>query len=167
MVFQEMVPWRRGRNNVSIRNAESDPLNALQRRMNRMFDDFFDFGDLNPLRSLGQTAEFVPRLDVSETDKDYTVTAELAGMDEKDVDLTLQDGVLTIHGEKKIGRDEKSEHCCLTERSYGTFSRSLVLPTEVQEDKIDASFKKGILTIRLPKLPVAESKAKKIEIKSQ
>ena len=106
-------------------------------------------------------------MDVAETEKEYTVTAELAGMDEKDVDVTLQDGVLTIHGEKKTERDEKSERCCLTERSYGTFSRSLSLPVEVEEDKIDASFKKGVLTIRLPKTPVAESKAKKIEIKSQ
>lgn len=171
MVFQEMVPWRKGRQNVRMNNGDNDlTLNTLQRRMNRMFDDFFgDFGGgLYPLRALSRSAdEFAPRMDVSETDKEITITAEMAGIDEPDVDVTLQDDVLRIHGEKKIERDEKNERFCLTERSCGTFSRSIVLPTEVQQDKIDASFKKGVLTIRLPKVPVEESKAKKIEIKSQ
>ena len=172
MVFQEMVPWRKGRQNMSVQNDANDfTVNALQRRMNRMFDDFFgDFGEfeLHPLRALSRsTREFAPRMDVSETDKEITITAELAGLNEKDVDVTLKDDVLTIHGEKKIERDEKNERFSLTERSCGTFSRSIVLPTEVQQDKIDASFKQGVLTVRLPKVPVEESKAKKIEIKSQ
>ena len=171
MVFQEMVPWRKGRRNVSIRNADDEfPLGTLQRRMNRMFDDFFgDFGGLglSPFRSMTGAVDFVPRMDVSETEKEYTITAELAGMDEKDVDLTLKDGVLTIHGEKKTERDEKNERSCLTERSYGTFSRSIALPAEVDQEKIDAAFKKGILKITLPKVPVEEAKAKKIEIKGE
>ena len=113
MVFQEMVPWRKGRRSVSIANGEDAlPLSALQRRMNRMFDDFFgDFGDfgLAPIRSLSARAvQFAPRLDVAENEKEYTITAELAGVDDKDVDVTLQDGVLTIHGEKKSEHDEKN-----------------------------------------------------------
>ncbi len=172
MVFQEMVPWKKGRQSIGIRNADDAfPLSSLQRRMNRMFDDFFgDFGDggLNPLGVLGRSAaDFAPRMDVSETDKEIVISAELAGIDQKDVDVTLQDDVLTIRGEKKIERDEKNGRYSLTERSCGTFSRSIVLPTEVEQDKIDASYKQGVLTIRLPKVPAPEPKTKKIEIKTQ
>jgi len=172
MVFQEMVPWKKGRRNVSIRPGEEEyPLGTLQRRMNRMFDDFFgDFGDisLSPFHVLGRGGDgFIPRMDVAETDKEIALTAELAGIDEKDVDIQLQDDMLTIRGEKKVERDEKNQQYRLTERSYGTFSRSIALPAEVQQDKIEASFRKGVLTVRLPKAPVEESKAKKIEIKSE
>ncbi len=165
MVFQEMVPWRKGR--TSMDRGDGFPLSALHRRLDRMFDDFFgDFG-LGPAGAITRTVDFVPRMDVSETEKEYTLTAELAGIDDKDVDITLQDNVLTVRGEKKVERDEKSERCSLMERSYGTFSRSVALPAEVQEDKIEASFKNGVLTVRLPKTEVQQPKAKKIEIKSQ
>jgi len=120
------------------------------------------------LRALSGTgSEFVPRMDVSDTDKEIMITAELAGIDEKDVDITLQDDVLTIRGEKKVQRDENEKSYHLVERSSGTFSRSIALPAEIEQDKIEATFKKGVLTIRLPKQPVEESKAKKIEIKGQ
>ena len=172
MVIHEMIPWKKDRHNVAVRTGQQDyPLTALQRRMNRMFDDFFgDFGDLaaGPLGILTRTgASFMPRMDVSETDKDITITAELAGMDEKDVEVTLQDDVLTIKGEKKTERDEKDQRSFVSERSYGTFSRSIALPDGVETDSIDASFKRGVLTVRLTKLPVEEPKAKKIEIKTE
>lgn len=172
MVFQEMVPWKRGRQSGLLRDgSEGFPLGSLQRRMNRMFDDFFgDFGDISPSASRFLNREgvaFIPRIDVSDSEKETVVTAELAGIDEKDVDITLQDGVLTIRGDKKVERDEKEECYCLIERSCGTFSRSLALPAEVEQDKIKASFKNGVLTVRLPKLPAEESKAKKIEIEHE
>ena len=112
MDFQEMVPWKKDRRNLSTRHREDEyPLGALQRRMNRMFDDFFgDFGELplSPFHALGRVGDgFIPRMDVAETDKEITLNAELAGIDEKDVDITLQDNVLTIRGEKKVERDEK------------------------------------------------------------
>lgn len=165
MVFQEMVPWRKGRT-MGVR-GDTLPLTALHRRLDRMFDDFFgDFG-LTPAGTSNRTVDFVPRMDVSESEKEYTLTAELAGLNEKDVDITLQDNVLTVQGEKKGERDEKNGRWSLTERSYGTFSRSIALPAEVEEDKIEASFKDGVLTVRLPKSEVQEPKAKKITIKSQ
>lgn len=172
MVIHEMIPWRKGRQNVAVRGGDSDfPLTALQRRMNRMFDDFFgDFSDLpaGPLSALTRhTGAFVPRMDVSETDKDITITAELAGMDEKDVEVTMTDDVLTIKGEKKTEHEEKDQRRFVSERSYGTFSRSIVVPDNVETDSIDASFKKGILTVKLNKIPVEEPKAKKIEIKTE
>lgn len=172
MMIHEMMPWKKDRRNVMVRPERSAyPLGTLQRRMNRMFDDFFgDFGDLTPgpLQALMQTGTgFSPRMDVTETEKEFVLTAELAGLDEKDVGLTLDDNVLTITGEKKVERDEDSEHCRLTERSYGTFSRSIGLPTDVEADNIDAVFKKGILTVRLPKTAPEESATRKIEIKTE
>lgn len=161
MVFQELTPWRKARG--MARPGEEDfTLGTLQRRMNRMFDDFFgDFG-----QSALSTVAFVPRVDISETEKEIKVTAELAGMDEKDVEITLHDDVLTIKGEKKDQREEKNERVFVSERSYGSFSRSIVLPETIQQDKINAVFKKGVLTLTLPKAPAEETKAKKIEIKT-
>jgi len=158
MVFQELVPWKK-----TMRPGEDDlTLGALQRRMNRMFDDFFgDFG-----HSGLSTMQFVPRVDISETEKEIKVTAELAGLDEKDVEITLHDDVLTIKGEKKEEHQEKNERLFVSERSYGSFSRSIVLPETIQQDKINAVFKKGVLTLTLPKAPAEETKAKKIEIKT-
>lgn len=172
MVFQEMVPWKNRRRNVGIRpSEESYPLSTLQRRMNRMFDDFFgDFDgfSLSPFHALSRGSDgFMPRMDVAETDTDITISAELAGMDEKDVEITVHDDVLTIKGEKKTEHEEKEGERFLTERSYGSFSRSIALPAEVDQEKIDASFKKGVLTVKLPKTPVAETKAKKIDIKGE
>jgi HSP20 family protein len=172
MVFQEMVPWKNRRRNVGIRPSEEGyPLSTLQRRMNRMFDDFFgDFGDfpLSPFQALARKSEaFMPRLDIEETDTDITIKAELAGMDEKDVEITVHEDVLTIKGEKKSEHEDKEGARYLTERSYGTFSRSIALPAEVDQENIDASFKKGVLKVTLPKVPVEEVKAKKIEIKGE
>jgi len=147
-----------------VRPDEDDfTLNALQRRMNRMFDDFFgDFG--RP--GLEAVSRFMPRIDIAETDEQIRVTAELAGLDEKDVEITLHDDILTIKGEKKQEREDKSERRCLSERSWGAFSRSIALPDNVQQDKIEASFKKGVLTVTMPKAAPEERKAKKIEIKT-
>lgn len=169
MVFQPIIPFRNRRRNVTIRpRDEAYPLSTLHRRMNRMFDDFFGDFSLSPYSTLlGGTEAFVPRMDVEETDTDITLTAELAGMDEKDVEITVHEDVLTIKGEKKSAREEKEGAGCLTERSYGSFSRSIALPAEVDQENIDAAFKKGVLTVTLPKVPVEEAKAKKIEIKGE
>ncbi len=172
MMIHEMMPWRKDRCKVRIRpERPAYPLNTMQRRMNRMFDDFFgDFGEWTPgpfQAMVHRSDGFSPRMDITETDKEFTLMVELAGLDEKDVELTLDDNVLTITGEKKVERDEESEHSRLTERAYGSFSRSLSLPTDVEADGIEAIFKKGVLTIRLPKAAPEESAAKKIEIKTE
>ncbi|MCE5185536.1 MAG: Hsp20/alpha crystallin family protein [Planctomycetaceae bacterium] len=161
MVFQELAPWRRSRS--TVRPGQDDfTLGSLQRRVNRMFDDFFsDFE-----QPAAAQMEFMPRIDVSETDNEIKVTAELAGIDEKDVEVTVNDDVLTIKGEKKDRRDEKNQRMFLSERSYGSFSRSIALPESIQQDKISAVFKQGILTLTLPKAPAQEPRAKKIEIKT-
>jgi HSP20 family protein len=166
MTLNELVPWRTGRRNIAVRGEESDqPFYALQRQMHRLFDDFF--GDLSPWRGwTGLETAFVPRMDVVETEKEIHVTAELPGMDLKDIDISLQDGTLTLKGEKKQQVEEKKEGFYHAERSYGSFSRSVVLPAEVDEAKIEASYKDGVLKVCLPKTESQKAQAKKIQIKA-
>jgi len=105
-------------------------------------------------------------MDVKETDKEIVIEAELPGMEEKDVSLTLQEGVLTVQGEKKIEYDEDKENDHMMGRRYGSFQRSLRLPDTVDEDKVEARFENGVLRITLPKRPEAGGAQRKIEIKT-
>jgi HSP20 family protein len=107
----------------------------------------------------------VPRMDVKETDKEIIIEAELPGLEEKDVSLTLQNGILTVQGEKKIEYDEEKENYHMMERSYGSFQRSLRLPDTVDEDKVEARFENGILRVTLPKRSEAGGAQRKIDIK--
>jgi HSP20 family protein len=128
--------------------------------------DFFDrfFGDFTLPSLMFEDAEWTPAFDVSETDGELIVKAEVPGMDKKDINITVSDGMLTIKGEKKHEKKEENEHYHRVETRYGSFSRTMRLPTEVQADKVDATYKDGILNITLPKSEAVEPK--KIEIKS-
>ena len=106
-------------------------------------------------------------MNVSETDKAVQVTAELPGMEEKDIQISLERDVLLISGEKKSESEETGKNFHRVERSYGSFQRAIPLVSEVQEDKVDATFKNGILTITLPKPPSSVKAAKKISIKTE
>jgi HSP20 family protein len=107
-----------------------------------------------------------PRVDTSESEKAYEITVELPGVDEEDVSISVDDGVLTIKGEKKSEREEKDKDYHLMERSFGSFQRSFRVPDNVDDGKIDAKFKKGVLHVEMPKIAASKSKSKKIEIKS-
>ncbi|GIK40693.1 MAG: hypothetical protein BroJett011_45260 [Chloroflexota bacterium] len=109
--------------------------------------------------------DFSPRVDVTENEKEVRITAELPGLEEKDIDVSLSNDVLTISGEKKAEREDKGDNYYRMERSYGSFHRSIPLPTEVDTDHCDATFKNGVLQITLPKVHLKES-AKKITIKA-
>jgi len=163
MVFGELAPFRR-RPGAMRRTNDDTGLWDLQRQMNRMFDDFF--GDLGTPLAHVSGAAFMPRIDVEEKEKEYVLTAELAGVDEKDVDITVADGVLTIKGEKKDEREEKDSRCFVTERSYGSFTRSINLGDSVDADQIDAAYKNGVLTVKLPKVLEQVVEPKKIKIKT-
>jgi HSP20 family protein len=139
----------------------SDPFVSM-RALQRSLDDAF----ANLPSHFTEAASMPIRLDVKEDDKAYTVTADLPGLSEKEIDMTFDDGVLTIRGEKKVERDEKSGTWHLVERSQGSFARQLSLPTDVQADKIEAKFDKGVLTVILPKETEAQKSAKKISIKT-
>ena len=168
MTLNQLMPWRKGRRNITVRGDEANhPFYALQRQMNRLFDDFFGDFALLPLKGWADLeSEFVPRLDIAETDKEITVTAELPGLEEKDIEVSMADGLLTLKGEKKQSSEEKEEGFTHTECSYGSFSRSIALPAEVNTDKVDASYKNGVLKIHLPKTEPEKAKARKIEVKT-
>lgn len=136
--------------------------------MNRMFDEFFErpFG-LSPF--FGETTSmggFAPRLDISETDKEITISAELPGLEPEDINISLARGALTIIGEKRAEKEEKGKRFYRVERSYGSFHRSIALPDEVEDNKIDATFKRGVLKVILPKTQTAQDKNKRISIKT-
>jgi len=139
-------------------------------RTNRLFNlpelNFFDSvldGFAAP-KLYSENAQWVPNIDVAENEKEFLVRAEVPGIDKKDIDITLSEGLLTIKGEKKFENDEKSENFHRRESCYGSFTRSFRLPLEIENNKIEANYKDGVLNITLPK---AEAVApKKIEVKS-
>jgi HSP20 family protein len=148
------------------------PLENLRREVDRIFDEF-DRGIWRfPTPSLFDFAPFArrgvvaPAVDLVERDSDYLFTAELPGMDEKDIELKVAHDVLTIKGEKKEEKEEKKKDYYLSERSYGAFQRSFSLPDDADADKIEASFKKGVLTITVPKKPEAVKPERKVEVKA-
>jgi len=133
-------------------------LDKMRSEMDRLWDSFFEG------RPQVRFGEWFPTLDVSETKNDLVVKVELPGMDQKDIDVSLSDGHLTIKGEKKKEKEEKEENYHFIERSYGTFTRSVQLPKEVKHDKISASYKNGILKVVLPKSEEAKKKEVKIKV---
>jgi HSP20 family protein len=127
-------------------------LSTMKKEVDRLFDRFWE-GDFPQLPALG---EWAPALDVSETKDGITVRAEVPGMDPKDIELSLQEQVLTVKGEKKQEKEEKDEHYYRAERSYGAFARAIRLPAPVDSSKVTATFKNGVLTVALPKAPAAK-----------
>jgi len=131
--------------------AGADPFLTLHREMNRLFDDVARGGGAQGGQSGQGGGLLAPHMDVSETDKELRIAAELPGVDEKDVEVALNDDVLTIRAEKKQQRKEEREGVHLSERSYGTFQRTLRLPYQVDPDKVEARFENGVLHVTLPK----------------
>lgn len=145
--------------------AASDPFTMLQREIDRVFDEFTrGFGEITP--ALSKVEAWAPRVDVSDEKDALTVTADLPGVSEKDIECTFADGVLTIKGEKKTEKEEKKKDYYVSERSYGSFYRAIPLPVAVDENKIQASFADGVLRVRLPKTAEAKTAEKKIAIKT-
>ena len=144
-----------------------DPFQSFRTEMDRLFDSFL--GGVPSLTSLRQgfsgAQVMTPTLDVKENEKEIVVKADLPGMDEKDINLTIHNGVLSLRGEKKSEHTDERENYHVMERSYGSFQRSIRLPDTIDEDKAEARFDKGVLIITLPKRPETVSAQKKIEIK--
>lgn len=142
------------------------PFFRLRDDVDRVFDRFF--GTWPALRGFeggdGGAMQMTPRVDVSETEKAYEITAEMPGLTDKDVEVTLRDDLLTISGEKKTEREEKKKDYHLTERSYGSFQRSFRLPAEVEAEKIEAEMQDGVMSITLPKSPASQAKLRKVKI---
>ncbi|CAD7036629.1 Hsp20/alpha crystallin family protein [Pseudorhizobium endolithicum] len=167
MTIRDLIPW--GRNNgqsaPTVFNDDRDPFLSLHREVNRLFDDVFrGFG--GGLPSLTGGAGFGkgwPSVEISDHDKEIRVTAEVPGLDEKDIEVLLNDGVLTLRGEKRSETDDKERQ--FSERYYGRFERRIPVGYDVEEDKVDAQFKNGVLTVVLPKTEKAQSRVKRIAIR--
>ncbi|MEW6585288.1 MAG: Hsp20/alpha crystallin family protein [Nitrospirota bacterium] len=149
---------------VPARREEWNPFALLRQEMNTLFDSFFRGFETEPFGT--RFGAFAPRVDVAETDKEFKVSAELPGMDDKDIDVSLTKDSLTIKGEKKEEKEEKGKSFYRLERSYGSFTRTIPLPVEIVTDKAKAEFKKGILTVTLPKTPQAIKETKKVPVKA-
>jgi HSP20 family protein len=152
------------------------PFDSLRREIDQLFDEFDggvwrwpfrrSFFDIEPFRRSEAVFGAAPAVDVAETDKAYEIAAELPGMSDKNVEVKLADGVLTIKGEKQEEKEEKKKDYYLHERSFGSFQRAFQVPDGVDADKIEASFKNGVLTVTLPKSAQAQKTAKKIDVKA-
>jgi HSP20 family protein len=165
--IKDMVPAGQGKETPPARREEEYPLYSLQRDVNRLFEDFFRGFDLRPLRMAEEKwGGFNPKMDLEETDKEYRITAELPGMEEKDVEVLLTGNSLTIKGEKKEETEEKGKSFYHMERSYGSFHRTIPLPEGIDIKRVSADFKSGVLSVRLPKTVEAKTKSQRIPITS-
>jgi HSP20 family protein len=172
MARADILPWKR----TGLRRWQRDerPLDlfrrdvdSFHRDMDRLFEDFWGESDsFSLMPEFFGRREVIPQLDVAEDDKAFHVKVELPGMDEKDVDVTLTDRLLTIKGEKKEEKEEKDKDFHRRERGYGYFRRSIEIPAAVDADAITASFRKGVMTIELPKTKEAREKVKHIAVEA-
>ena len=162
MDLRDIIPF--GKKKIDVQRDEDNPFAMIQREMNRIFDSFSrnrGFGEFPEV-----TGTFAPRMDVSEDAKSFIVRAELPGVSEKDIDLSLSGDTLTITGIKTKEKEEKGRNYHYSERTYGSFSRSLPLPRQVDAGKVSANFRNGVLTITLPKSSAALEERKKIAVQT-
>lgn len=176
MPIKDIIPKiGKGRETLPARREERDPFLSLQRDMNRLFDDFFgSFGGATPAgRGLDLWGErelapagFMPRVDVTESDREVRISAELPGLDEKDVTVELDDASVTLRGERKEERESKDGNWFRKEQSYGAFHRVIPLPARVDGDKAAAKFKRGVLTVTLPKREEDRKKRRTVTVEA-
>ena len=169
MAFRDLIPWSRQENRLPVAvNAEQDrsdlPLLSLHREVNRLFDDVFRGFGVPTLGGFDRRFAW-PHLELGETDKEVRITAELPGLDEKDVDIMLEEGALTLRGEKKSEVEDQDRG--YTERSYGHFERRISLPRGIEREKAVATFKNGLLTITLPKSAAVNENVRRIPVNTR
>jgi HSP20 family protein len=160
MTMRDLMPWSRQENRApAMYEGRRDPFTMLRREMERLFDDTFGLP-----AAAGRQSTTWPSLEVSETDNEVRVAAEMPGLAEKDIDLTVENGVLCLRGERKSEVDDKERG--YSERFFGRFERRIALPTGVDEDKANARFDNGVLTVTIPKSPEME-RGRRIPINDQ
>ncbi len=153
------------------------PLENLRQGIDRLFGDFGigtwrpsfrgPFFDIDPLRRAKAAFSGMPAVDITKTETGYKVVAELPGMDEKNIEVKIADGMLTIMGEKQEEKEEVKQDYYLRERSFGSFERTFPVPDGVDLEKVDAAFRKGVLTVTLPKTTEAQRAEKKITVRTE
>ncbi len=171
------LPVKKEKAHTSLRSGEWAPFEGLRQEIDRLFDDFHPFRwgfpstrsvlGLQVPRMAQESWQVAPAMDVIEKDGEYEITAELPGLDENGVEVKVANHALTIRGEKKEEKEEHEKDYYLSERRYGSFQRSFQLPQGIDTDKIEASFAKGILTVKLPKTAEARQTEKKISVQAK
>jgi HSP20 family protein len=159
MAIRDLIPWTRSSDVIPVRYGERDPFLTLHREMNRLFDEV--------LRSFPRPSFFGdgagwPNVEISENDKEYRIAAELPGMEQKDIDVTVAHGQLIIRGEKKA--ETRDDERRFSERYYGSFERRIPLGDDVDPEGIKATFKNGLLTVNIPKSEQAQRNVRRITI---
>ncbi|MFG1235596.1 Hsp20/alpha crystallin family protein [Xanthobacter autotrophicus DSM 597] len=166
MRITDLIPWRTSRRDVAVRTEPADPIRAFRQDIDRAFENFWRImPSLLPALSQSEFADTV-RVDVSDSGKEVTVTAELPGLTEDDVSVSIVDGELTIRGEKRTDRQSEDDGLIVRERAYGAFERTLPLPVGVDPDAAGATFKNGLLTVVLPKTAEALANVKRIPVQA-
>jgi HSP20 family protein len=161
MSTRDLIPsGRKAQAPATYRDNEQNPFFSLHRQMNRLFEDVFRNFDIGSPAARGFAGW--PNIEVADEDKTVRVTAELPGLEEKDVEVMLEDGILTLRGEKRAESQDNARQ--FSERFYGRFERVIPLGYDIEEDKVEASFKNGVLTVTLPKAEQSHSRAKRITV---
>lgn len=171
-----LTPWNwfkkeeeqtsRSQNTLPV--TREHPLGRIHQEIDQMFDNFFRGFPLSPFRQMDQTwmgGMMMPKVDIAEESKHYTINVEVPGVEEKDIDVTVADGTLTIRGEKRHEQEDRDKQYHRVERGYGAFQRMISLPHDANEEAVEARFKNGILTLTVPKTPGAKPAGRKIAIK--
>lgn len=162
MNLGSLIPWRSKSQPLSQRDDFFDPIFSLRREIDRMFDEIFDgFGN-----SAYRSVNLRPAIDITENDNELVISADMPGLDEKDLDVSLVGDVLTIKGEKRAEHEQKNGGHHYVERRFGSFSRSVRLPFEVDDQEVEAKYDKGVLTIRVPKPAELQKAVRRIPIKA-
>lgn len=169
MAFNTLLPWKWGKKNIPVRREdvmpEYAPVFSLQQEMNRLFDSFFQGFEHKMFSPFEETAQmFRPSLDIAESDRDLKVTVELPGLTEKDIDLSISNNSLSIKGEKREEKEENTSGYYRMERHYGSFYRTIPLPCAIDEEKVEAKFKDGVLSVTLPKSSQVLQETRKITV---
>jgi len=164
MTVADLIPFNRGRTPAARRETR-DPLLSLRTEMDRLFDDFFD-SPTRFWRASAAAGGAWPSVDVTETENEVIVQADVPGMSDEDIEVLLEDNVLTLRGEKLVEDDHESRTHQLSERFYGRFERRIPLLTEVDPEKVSANFKNGELTVRMPISENARGRTRRIPISS-
>jgi len=161
MEFKNLIPWSRGRH---VGTASDNPFQLLHGQINRLFEDFFSGSALTPFSESNGWQTLQPRIDIAESKEEVRVNAEIPGVDANDIDISLGDDYLTIRGERKSETTKEQDERTYTERSYGSFTRTIPLPCEVDAEQVEATFDKGVLTVRMPKSREVLEQSRKIPI---
>lgn len=164
MAIRNLVPFVK--KDMPVKREGENPFALLRKEMDSLIENFMKGFGSEPFHA-GWTGGFTPKVDIVEGEREITVTAELPGMDDKDIDVLLTSDSLTIKGEKREEKEDKNKDYYRMERSYGSFTRTIPMPVEIDAEKVEARFRKGVLTVTLPKTPKAITETKKISVTAE